>query len=83
MLSICCIILYFYGLKIKKRNMITVKTDDKSPAGMRIIKDLRRHGRVVNFDVPDVAPEGYLTGDEFERRCMDNISRFYHEKGIL
>ena len=31
----------------------------------------------------DVAPEGYLTGDEFERRCIANITKFYHEQGIL
>ena len=63
--------------------MITVRIDDKSPTGMRIIKSLRRHSRVVSFEMPDVAPEGYLTGDEFERRCIDNISKFYHEKGLL
>jgi hypothetical protein len=63
--------------------MITVRINDKSPTGMRIIKGLRRHSRVVIFEAPDVAPDGYLTGDQFERRCMDNISRFYHEKGLL
>ena len=31
----------------------------------------------------DVAPEGYLTGDEFEHRCIANITKFYNEKGLL
>ena len=34
-------------------------------------------------DTRDVAPEGYLTGDEFESRCIANITKFYHEKGLL
>ena len=63
--------------------MITVRINEKSPTGMRIIKNLRRHSKVVNFETPDTAPDGYLTGDEFERRCMENISKFYHEKGLL
>jgi len=29
-----------------------------------------------NFKKYDVAPEGYLTGDEFERRCIANISEY-------
>ena len=63
--------------------MITVTINDKSPTGKRIINDLRRHKRVVNFEERDIAPEGYLTGDEFEHRCIANISKFYREKGLL
>ena len=37
----------------------------------------------ATFACTDVAPEGYLTGDEFERRCIANITKFYHEQGIL
>ena len=38
---------------------------------------------VIKNNNKDVAPKGYLTGDEFESRCIANISKFYHEKGLL
>ena len=37
----------------------------------------------TTFAGTKVAPEGYLTGDEFERRCIANISKFYNDRGIL
>ena len=63
--------------------MITVRINDKSPTGMRIIKKLRRQSRGVTIEEPEMAPEGYLTGDEFESRCIANISGFYREKCLL
>ena len=47
------------------------------------MKGSRWHSRKVNFEIPDTAQEGYLTGDEFERRCIANISKFYNERGLL
>jgi len=46
----------------------TVKIDDKTPTGKRLINELRKHSKVVEFENPDVTgiiPEGYVTGDEF------------------
>ena len=63
--------------------MVTVRINDSSITEMRTVKDLLMHNRVVNFEASDITPEGYLTGDEFEQRCMNNISKFYHDKGLL
>ncbi len=64
--------------------MVTVKINDESPTGKRILKDLhRRHKRIVSFEETGKVPEGYLSGDEFERRCIENVTKFYHDKGLL
>ena len=60
---------------LKRRfNNLTMLTFD----GENIAKN-----SVTLRETRDVAPEGYLTGDEFERRCIANITKFYHEKGLL
>ena len=48
---------------------IMIDIEDKSMVSR--IKDIRYHERAVHFP-----PKGYLTGDEFERRCIANISKF-------
>jgi len=61
----------------------TVKINDSTPTGKRIINDLRRHPKTVEFEKPadnGVPPEGYMTGDEFfsgikkelKNRCVKN-----------
>ena len=63
--------------------MIAVEVTERSLTGRRIAKDLHRRGQVVGVEEYGAAPEGYMTGSEFERRCIANISKFYHEKGLL
>ena len=63
--------------------MITVEINDKSLTGQRIIKDLRRHSRVVNFLEPNTAPKGYLTGDEFRKCAITKVNKFCDKHGIL
>ena len=46
------------------------------------MQSIRYHEGVVHFE-KSTPPKGYLTGDEFERRCIANISKFYHDKGLL
>ena len=29
------------------------------------------------------APEGFMTGDEFERRVKERVTKFYKENGLL
>jgi hypothetical protein len=53
-----------------------IDIEDKSTVSR--IKDIHYLGRAVHFP-----PKGYMTGDEFERRCIANISKFYHDKGLL
>ena len=63
--------------------MVTVEINDKSLTGQRIIKDLRRHSRVVNFVEPNTAPKGYLTGDEFVKECKSFVMDYYQKNGLL
>jgi hypothetical protein len=66
-------------MKIAEESVIEI--DDKILTSSRI--NLRWHQPGINLRESDTAPEGYLTGDEFEIRCIANISKFYHEKGLL
>ena len=63
-----------------------VKTDDKTPTGKRLIKELHKHHKIVEFENPaetGVVPEGYLTGDQFENQVKENIISYCKENGIL
>ena len=64
----------------------TIKIDDKTPAGKRLIKELHKHHKIVEFENPaetGVVPEGYLTGDEFENQVKENIITYCKENGLL
>jgi len=64
----------------------TIKIDDKTPAGKRLIKELHKHHKIVEFENPaetGVVPEGYLTGDEFENQVKENIISYCKKNGIL
>ena len=63
--------------------MVTVEINDKSLTGQRIIKDLRRHSRVVNFVEPNTVPKGYLTSDEFKKHAIIKVNEFCDKHGIL
>lgn len=71
----------------KNKNMIhTIKVDDSIPSGKKIIKDLRRFRKAVKFVNPastGVPPEGYMTGDEFEKSLIEEINQYYKENGLL
>ena len=46
----------------------TIKIDDKTPTGKRLIDELRKYRKVVVLEKPSQAegtPEGYMTRDEF------------------
>ena len=64
----------------------TIKIDDKTPTGKRLIKELHKHHKIVEFKNPTetgVVPEGYLTGDEFENQVKENLIAYCKENGIL
>jgi len=64
----------------------TIKVDDSSTTGKKLIKDLRRFRKVVKFENPAITgipPEGYLTGDEFENSLKEEIHQYYNENGLL
>ena len=52
----------------------TVRIDDTTPDGKKILVELHRIRKGVEFDNPDpsgIIPEGYVTIDEF----FDNVER--------
>jgi len=59
----------------------TIKIDDNSLTGKRLIVELRKHSKVVVFEKPEVIPEGFMTGDEFfsgikeelKKRSQENV----------
>ena len=64
----------------------TVKIDDKTRNGKKIINDLRRYRSGVEFENPAVTgivPEGYVTGEEFESQVKENINLYCKKNGIL
>jgi len=63
----------------------TVKIDDSFPSGKRLLEELRRHRKAVEFENPTkngVIPEGYMTVDEFEKQAIQMVHKFCDEHGI-
>ena len=64
----------------------TVKINDSIPSGKRLVQELRRHPKAVEFEnqttIEDI-PEGYLTGEEFVKRGKDKILKYYKKNGLL
>ena len=76
--------LYTFAAEIKNvDDMVTIKINDEPPFGKHIFGDLRQSKNELFLEEPSTAPPGYLTGDEFEKRCIKNITHFYNEKGLL
>ena len=64
----------------------TVKINDSTPTGKRLIEELRRHPKFVEFEnksTNGVLPEGYLTGEEFVNRGKEKIFKYYKKNGLL
>jgi hypothetical protein len=38
---------------------------------------------IHNAKKPESAPAGFMTGDEFERRVKERVTKFYQENGLL
>jgi len=63
----------------------TVKINDCTPSGKRLLEELRRHPKSVEFENQsvEVIPEGYVTGEEFVKRGKEKILKYYKENGLL
>jgi hypothetical protein len=64
----------------------TVKINDSLPSGKKLLVELRKHPKSVEFEnqtLNDIVPEGYLTGDEFVERGKEKILKYYKENGLL
>ena len=54
----------------------TVKIDTDTAPEKRALQDLNRFRKGVEFENPmkfGIIPEGYMTGDEFERRVKEGL----------
>jgi len=63
----------------------TVKINDGFPSGRKLLEELRRHRKAVEFENPTkngVIPEGYITVDEFEKQAIQMVHKFCDEHGI-
>lgn len=64
-----------------------MKIDDNYPIGKKLIEEMRQYSEAVEFETPvvvkDNVPEGYMTGEEFEKRAMEKVNKFCDEHGIL
>jgi hypothetical protein len=50
----------------------------------KILSDVIAYIRRVKTAVCPIAPpEGFMTGDEFERRVKERVTKFYQENGLL
>ena len=64
----------------------TVKIDDTTRNGKKIINDLRRYRKGVVFENPAVTgviPEGYVTSEEFRKTVKENLLKKFSENGNL
>ena len=64
----------------------TVKIDDTTRNGKKIINDLRRYRKGVVFENPSetgIVPEGYMTSDEFSDRSKKDLDEICRKHGLL
>ena len=64
----------------------TVKIDDSTRNGKKIINDLRRYRKGVEFENPAVTgivPEGYLTSEEFRNESKKDLDEICKKHGVL
>lgn len=64
----------------------TVKIDDKTRNGKKILNDLRRYRSGVEFENPAVTgiiPEGYMTSEEFRVESRKDLDEICRKHGVL
>ena len=42
-----------------------------------------RERKTINMRTPKSPPKGFVTGDEFEKRVKERVTKFYEENGLL
>jgi len=64
----------------------TVKIDDTTRNGKKILADLRRYRKGVEFENPaltGVIPEGYVTSEEFRKIAKEKVQKFYDDMVVI
>lgn len=65
---------------------VNVRINTQSPRGRKIIKELKRLPKAVEFDNPAVSgiiPKGYMTADDFKKSVINKINNYCDKNGIL
>jgi len=68
------------------RMIYTLKIDDNTPIGKRLIQELRKYHKEVTFENPSLmadAPEGYINGDVFFTGIKEELKKRSQEKDLL
>jgi len=64
----------------------TVKIDNSTRNGKKIIKDLLRYRKgveFVNFAETGVIPKGYVTSEEFRKIAKEKVQKFCDDNGFV
>jgi hypothetical protein len=64
----------------------TVKIDDTTRNGKKILNDLRRYKTGVEFENPaktGIVPEGYMTSEEFRIESKKDLDEICKKHGVL
>jgi hypothetical protein len=63
----------------------TLKIDDSRPTGKRLINELKKHRKTVVFENPaisGVAPQGYMTLEDFRVTAKESARKILNDNGI-
>lgn len=64
----------------------SIKINDNFPSGKRLINELRKHPKAVEFENPaltGIVPEGYKTSEKFWEKMDEKIDNLCKEHGLL
>lgn len=63
----------------------TIKIDDSTPTGKKLVNELRRHTKTVHFEISstDNIPKGYMTSDEFWKKSRENVDILCKKHGLI
>ena len=63
----------------------TVHLDDTTINGRKLLRELHRYKKGIKFENPvtnDVAPEGYMTLEEFRVAAKLSLTKILNEHGV-
>ncbi len=64
----------------------SIRINDSTPSGKRLINELHRQPKAVEFENPALTgsvPEGYKTSDEFWLKMDEKIDNICKDHGLL
>lgn len=64
----------------------TVKIDDSTRNGKKMVKELSKYRKGIEFENPAISgeiPEGYMTSEEFRKNTREHLDNIFRENGLL